>query len=87
MAQPTRKSGTRNLARLLIMTGATYNYSYWPGPGGATLLDENDGYQFLHKDWLGNARISSDVVGQTVIADQAFAPFGEIYNAFSRQVL
>ena len=70
------------LGKTAYMTGATYNYSYWPGPGGSTLLDENDGYQIFHKDWLNNARISSNVIGQNFVTDQSFAPFGETYNTF-----
>jgi RHS repeat-associated protein len=70
------------LGKTAFMNGSTYLYSYWPAPGGATVVDQTDGYHFLHKDWLGNARISSDVLAQTVISDQAFAPYGEIYNSF-----
>jgi len=40
---------------------------------GPTILDE---------DWLGNARIVSSIIGRTVLADRAFAPFGEMYNNF-----
>ena len=35
---------------------------------------------YLHKDWLGNARIASLLLGQTVGADMAYAPYGEVYN-------
>jgi len=64
------------------MNGANYLYSYWPAPGGAELVDQTDGYHFLHNDWLGSARLSSNVASQTVIDDRAFAPYGEMYNNF-----
>ncbi len=70
------------LGKTAFMNGSTYNYSYWAGPGGSTLLDQNDGYHFEHKDWLHNARVSSDVLEQSIIQDQAFAPYGEIYENF-----
>jgi hypothetical protein len=74
------------LGKTAYMSGAQYKYSYVPAPGGATILDANDGYHFEHKDWLGNARIGSDIDGQTVLFDQAYAPFGEIYNPFGPPV-
>ena len=35
----------------------------------------------MHKDWLGNARLVSDLA-TTVIGDYAFAPYGEKYDIF-----
>jgi RHS repeat-associated protein len=64
------------------MFGGTINYAYWPMPGGGSLLETgNSGSDYyLHKDWLGNARISTSVAGHALVADNAFAPFGETYN-------
>jgi RHS repeat-associated protein len=36
---------------------------------------------WLHSDWLGSARLSSSP-GQTVLTDQAYAPFGEDYDVY-----
>jgi RHS repeat-associated protein len=36
---------------------------------------------WLHSDWLGSTRLSSSP-GQTVLADQAYAPFGEGYATY-----
>jgi RHS repeat-associated protein len=64
------------------MNGATISYAYWPTPGGGTLLETGNAssYYYLHKDWLGNARLSTDIVASTVIADRAFAPYGPMYG-------
>jgi hypothetical protein len=53
---------------------------YVPAPGGGTALISGNAssFYYLHKDWLGDSRITSDVNGHTVTADQAFAPYGEI---------
>jgi len=68
------------LGKTAYMNGGSYKYSYWPAPGGATVLDVDEGYQFLHRDWLGNARISSNILAQSITMDQSFAPFGEMYS-------
>ncbi len=74
------------LGKTAYMNGATYNYAYWPTPGGGTLLNTEAGGNFyMHKDWLGSARIISGVPASgngTVTADQAFAPYGEKYNVY-----
>ena len=45
-----------------FMNGSTAAYVYFPAPGGATLIDKPSTYSyFLHKDWLGNARIASTI--------------------------
>jgi RHS repeat-associated protein len=68
------------------MNGATYNYAYWPTPGGGTLLNTSAAVNYyMHKDWLGSARIVSTVPysgNGTVTTDQAFAAYGEVYNIF-----
>jgi RHS repeat-associated protein len=67
------------------MNGSAVSYAYWPTPGGATLLQGHGGsgysYYFQHKDWLGSARISSNL-GPAIIDDRAFAPYGEMYDNF-----
>jgi RHS repeat-associated protein len=71
------------LGKTLFLNGTTLKYAYWPTPGRSTVLQTSGGnFHFFHKDWLGNARIVSDIAGQSVVADRAFAPFGEIYNTF-----
>jgi RHS repeat-associated protein len=70
------------LGKTAYMNGATFNYAYWPTPGGATLLQTHGySYYFQHTDWLGSARISSNL-GTVIIDDRAFAPYGELYNNF-----
>jgi RHS repeat-associated protein len=72
------------LGKTAHMTGSTINYSYWPTPGGGTELIFGSGSSnyYMHKDWLGNARIISSTNAHTVSADMAFAPYGEIYDQF-----
>ncbi len=69
------------LGKMAYMNGSSYTYSYWPTPGGGTLLHQPGNYYFQHKDWLGNARISSNL-GTAIIDDRAFAPYGEMYDNF-----
>jgi RHS repeat-associated protein len=70
------------LGKTAYMNGTTENYAYWPAPGDATALYNGSVY-FMHKDWLGNARIIS-LVGSSpsVTSDRAIAPYGEIYDIF-----
>jgi RHS repeat-associated protein len=70
------------LGKTAYMFGRTINYAYWPMPGGGTLLEiGNSGADYyLHKDWLGNARISTSVAGHALVADNSFSPYGETYN-------
>jgi YD repeat-containing protein len=70
------------LGKTAYLNGSTFSYAYWPTPGGGTLLQTTGySYYYQHKDWLGNARISSSL-GTTIIDDRAFAPYGEIYDNF-----
>jgi RHS repeat-associated protein len=67
------------------MNGATYVYVYAPAPGGGGLLNMASGNFYMHKDWLGNARIVSSVPSTgngSVSTDRAYAPYGEIYDIF-----
>jgi RHS repeat-associated protein len=70
------------LGKTVYMHGATPSYAYWPTPGGGTveINGNNATAYYMHKDWLGNSRISSTIVNHTVVSDQAYAPFGEVYN-------
>ncbi len=66
------------------MSGATPNFGYFPAPGGGTaLLEGNNGlHLYMHKDWVGNARLISNVVNNTYAFDQAYSPYGEMYATF-----
>lgn len=65
------------------MSGSTTNYYYLPVGGGGTLEITGTGVAYyLHKDWLGNARIISYVNGHDVGQDRAYSPYGEIYNNY-----
>jgi RHS repeat-associated protein len=73
------------LGKTAYFNGGVFSYAYWPTPGGGTVLqtpaDIGYLYYFQHKDWLGNARISSNL-GTVIIDDRAFAPYGEMYQNF-----
>ena len=66
----------------VYMRGSTPYYAYWPTPGGGTveINGNNATAYYMHKDWLGNARISSTIANHTVVSDQAYAPYSEVYN-------
>jgi RHS repeat-associated protein len=64
------------VGRVAFMEGTGQQYALWPTPGGGT---SQSTVSYLHKDWLGNARVGSTIVGQTVNWDQSYAPYGEIY--------
>ncbi len=72
------------LGKTAYMNGSTIKYGYWPAPGGGTAVLNGDiaSFYYEHKDWLGNARVSSAVHNHTVSSDQAYAPYGEIYDMF-----
>jgi RHS repeat-associated protein len=67
-------------AGTVVMTGTTLAHAYLGSPGGGTFLEFGGATDYLHKDWLGNARLASLISGQTVGADLAYAPYGEVYN-------
>jgi hypothetical protein len=50
------------------------------------LYGNSQNYDYLHPDWLGNARIDSDLTNHTVTTDQAYTPYGEIYDIFGSNV-
>jgi RHS repeat-associated protein len=65
------------------MSGTTINYAQWAAPeGGTGLVVGTNGEYYLHKDWLGNARLVTTVPGRSVYADRAFTPYGEIFNSY-----
>ena len=66
----------------MIMAGTTVSYGRWPTGTGTAVISGTTGFAFLHEDWLGNARITSSLTGNTVLTDQAYTPFGELYNIF-----
>jgi RHS repeat-associated protein len=61
---------------------STPNYAYWPAPGGTAgeVNGDNSTLFFMHKDWLGSSRLSSTIINHTIVSDQAYAPYGEVYN-------
>jgi RHS repeat-associated protein len=63
------------------MNGTTANFGVWPAPGGLGAAVESGTAGFLHRDWLGSMRIAS-TTNHTVALDQAYGPYGEIYNVF-----
>jgi YD repeat-containing protein len=66
------------------MNGTTINFAYWPEPeGGTTVITGNSGaFYHLHSDWLGNARVASTISGHAITTDQAYSPYGEVYDTF-----
>ena len=70
------------LGKGVYMKGNSPYYAYWPTPGNGTVEVNGNAvtFYYMHKDWLGNSRISSVIVNPTVVSDQAYAPYGEAYN-------
>jgi RHS repeat-associated protein len=70
------------LGKTVYMHGSTPQYAYWPTPGKGTVEvnGNNSTFYYMHKDWLGNSRISSVIGSAQVVSDQAYAPYGEVYN-------
>ena len=70
------------LGKTVYMHGSTPQYAYWPTPGKGTVEvnGNNSTFYYMHKDWLGNSRISSVIGSSQVVSDQAYAPYGEVYN-------
>jgi RHS repeat-associated protein len=65
------------------MSGTTINYAYWPAPHGGQFYESGNGtaYNYIHPDWKGDTRVVSNL-GHSVVTDQAFAPYGEVYSLF-----
>lgn len=66
----------------MVMNGTTLSYGRWPTPYGMAETVGTTNFGYLHGDWLGNSRIVSNIANNTVTADQAYTPYGEIYNIF-----
>ncbi len=69
------------------MNGTTSTNAYWPTPADGSVnlqgnCPSNCNNYYMHKDWLGSARIVSGVNSHADISDLAFAPYGEIYAQF-----
>jgi RHS repeat-associated protein len=70
------------LGKTVLMNGNVMKWSYWPAPGGGTVAYNGASY-YMHKDWLGSARILSVISSSpTVLTDKAYAPYGEVYDVF-----
>ena len=70
------------LGKVYMTGGTTPYYAYWPTPGNGTAEVNGNAvtFYYMHKDWLGNSRISSVIVNPAVVSDQAYAPYGEVYD-------
>ena len=66
------------------MSGTTPVFAFWPAPSGGTVLIGVNGaaYNYIHKDWLGSARITSNLSSHVITRDQAYSPYGELYDSF-----
>jgi RHS repeat-associated protein len=59
----------------------------FPAPGGHGIVEINGddtGHNYLHGDWLGNARLMSSVVTNTEYVDRAYTPYGEQFATFGQ---
>jgi RHS repeat-associated protein len=64
------------VGRVAFMEGSVEEYSLWPTPSGSASQTDSG---YLHKDWLGSARLGSSISASTIVFDQAYAPYGDIY--------
>jgi RHS repeat-associated protein len=65
------------------MSGTTTNYGFWPAPGGGKIVvSGTTNYNYMHLDWLRNARIVSNISSHAITHDQAYSPFGEMYDGY-----
>lgn len=60
------------------LNGTTPLYGYEAAPGGGTIF----GSGYMHKDWIGSARVISSITASTITTDRAVAPYGEVFNIF-----
>lgn len=79
-----RQRWITQLGETAIMSGTTISFAYWPAPhGGKIIANGNDtSAVYLHPDWKGNGRITSNLSSHAIDMDQAFSPYGEIFSAF-----
>ena len=66
----------------MVMNGTILSYGRWPTAYGMAETVGSTNFDYLHGDWLGNSRIVSGISTHSVGADQAYTPYGEIYNIF-----
>jgi len=66
------------------MSGTTVNFGTWSSPaGGTAIVNASSGaIAYLHKDWLGSARLVSNTGTNAEIFETAYAPYGELYDSF-----
>jgi hypothetical protein len=70
---------TGHLLALMIYNGTTMGEARIPLAGGGNAIYTSTGLNaYWHPDWLGTSRMESSP-SRTVVADAAFAPFGEQY--------
>lgn len=74
------------VGRLARMSGqTTTEEAVLPLPGGASLKTTNNGGSarvFMHKDWLGTARLGTNFNTRGFTWDTAYAPYSESYDTF-----
>jgi hypothetical protein len=72
----------------VLMTASSPVEGFWRAPGGGTevVYGNSTGYDYLHTDWIGNTRIASASNTNHLDADQAYSPYGEIYDIFGSNV-
>jgi len=66
----------------ITMSGTTPVFGIFTGPGGTAVVNGIGGGAWRHTDWLGNARLVSDVSNHTVTLDQSYTPYAEINTSF-----
>jgi RHS repeat-associated protein len=89
LGRPVEKNKSGTITELLyspigltaIMSGQTTTTMRVPVPGGS-LLEISGSDQIYHMDWLGSARIVSNLGAHTVASDSAYTPYGENYALF-----
>jgi RHS repeat-associated protein len=65
------------------MSGATINYGFWPAPGGGkVVMTSTTSYGYMHPNWLGNAMVVSNLSSHVITHDQAYSPFGQMYDGY-----
>jgi RHS repeat-associated protein len=65
------------------MAGTSLGFVYWPAPAGGTVIVGGGGsLLYMHKDWLGSARLTSNLTTRLYTADTAYSPYGEMYDTF-----
>jgi RHS repeat-associated protein len=67
------------IGKLGIMNGQTSKSIYLPLPGGASINYTGGSEYVRHSDWLGAARLITQLSTRVNQYDSAFAPFGENY--------